>query len=123
MFRNMLFLLTNPKHPLESSDSYDKNRLEQEGERRLSTSKTSVQESNPGDDEPDDASTNHQPNVMEFHAGILEVHIDVQGVASIGLGWVKCRCSLGCCQYSCSRCFEGSCQYLQTCLFLSYKAV
>ncbi len=65
--------------------SADSERLEEQGEGRLASSKTTIEKADTRNDEPNDGRTEEQVRVMELKSSVLSIHILVQGVAAIGL--------------------------------------
>ena len=77
--------------------SHDCERLEQKRQSRLAASKTCIQKSDTGDDEPDQERHHNQVQVVELKSLVLSVDILDVRVAAIRLrlvefGLQKCQC-------------------------------
>lgn len=62
--------------------------MEKKRETRLATGKTTIEQTDTRNNEPDEESADHEVNVVELIAGVLKVDINLKGVTSLGLGRV-----------------------------------
>lgn len=83
--------MTHPEHPLESHHRCDHKTLEEQRQTALAARKTSIEQSDARDDEPDEKSANNEVDVVEFDTGVLRIDIDFQRVTAPGLGRVELR--------------------------------
>lgn len=76
-----------------ASDTYtnDRKTLVQHGKRGLATGQTSIQQSQAGDDHPDEVGADDQVDGVEFEPGELSIDIDLERISAIGGGLVELR--------------------------------
>ena len=70
-------------------------RLKEKRQCRISTRNSAVEESNAGDDKPDNESAKDDVGVIVLESDILRVDIDLEGVPSVGGGGVVLRLFVG----------------------------
>lgn len=88
-----------PEHPLERDDGADHERLEQQRQRRRAPRQAAVQQADARQDRPHDEGAGDQVRVVPLVAGVLGVHVGLEGVAARGHGFVE------------TGLFEGESQY------------
>lgn len=78
-----------PEYPLKGRHRRNHQTLEEHGKRRLAACKTSIEETNAGDDKPDNEGAEDEIRVMVLEASILGIDIDGEDVTALGLTLVE----------------------------------
>lgn len=84
-----------PEHPLDGDDGADQQGLEQQGQGGPAPGQAAVQQTEAGQDGPDDEGAGGEVGGVPLAAGVLGVDVDLEAVAARGLGRVERRLSGG----------------------------
>ena len=74
---------------MECDDTENHEGLKDECERRLATRETAIEETNAGDDEPDEVGRDENEEVMDLVADILFLNIGGQNVTAARVAFVE----------------------------------
>jgi hypothetical protein len=66
----------SPEHPLEGSDGSHHQALKEHSQSGFPSSKTAIEETNSGDDQPNYETTEYEVRVMVFQANVLGININ-----------------------------------------------